>query len=313
VLQSFAFYVVDEIEIAVILACVGDHMRFRGAVVDSTLTSNEKIVASRFGKGNARQSERELHSSRLSDAMIQPCDDPKHRCPKCDGPIPASGDGAERLKNSASWSEDGSVYARLINETLGGFRFTEAEAAEFSPQVIGEIERRLPAFLKSATVAGLLPLILQRGRMYFLSQGVPLSDVEELEGKLAVKILDQLAKGNLPGNASAWSKTIQRTLFMDYLRTKYRQKNRLGQRQDADLLADVHDAGHDDDARMRELIEDLSADSRDIVERLVEGEDWATIAAHYEKTVDELKEAVRSLDWPEGSLRLRRRRRRRVT
>jgi hypothetical protein len=238
-------------------------------------------------------------------------DDKAYRCPNCDEPIAASGEGAEHREASESQNRQASAYARMINDTLGGFRFTEAEAAEFSPQVIGEIERRLPAFLKSATVAGLLPLILQRGRMYFLSQGVPLSDVEELEGKLAVKILDQLAKGNLPGNASAWSKTIQGTIFMDYLRAKYREKNRLGPRQDADFLADVLDARHDDDARLRELIEAFPADSRDIVERLVEGDDWATIAAHYEKTVDELKEAVRSLDWPEGSLLLRRRRRRR--
>ena len=94
----------------------------------------------------------------------------------------------------------------MINETLGGFRFTEAEAEEFSPHVVGEIERRLPAFLTIATIAGLLPLILRRSRAFFLSQGVPLSDVSELESKLAVKVLDQLYKGNLPSNASAWSK-----------------------------------------------------------------------------------------------------------
>jgi DNA-directed RNA polymerase specialized sigma24 family protein len=311
VLLTLAFHVVDEIEIAVILGRVNDHMRFRGAVVNSTLTSSEKIVASRFSKGNARRSERELHSNRSGGAMIQPHDDQAYRRPKCDGPIAASSDAAEHRENSEPRGRDASAYARVINETLGGFRFTEAEAAEFSPQVIGEIERRLPAFLKAATVAGLLPLILRRGRAYFLSKGVPFSDVEELEGKLMFKILDQLSKCNLRGNASAWSKKIQGTIFMDYLRAKYREKRRLGQRQEADTLADVHDAAHDDDARLRELIEEIPADSRDIVERRIGGQEWAVIAAHYQKTVDELKESVRSLEWPEGSGLLRRRRRRR--
>jgi DNA-directed RNA polymerase specialized sigma24 family protein len=162
-----------------------------------------------------------------------------------------------------------------------------------------------------ATVAALLQHILQRGRAFFLWKGVPFSDAEELESKLAVKILDQLSKGNLPGNAIAWSKKIQGTIFMDYLRAKYREKNRLGQRQDADVLANVHDAAHDHDARLRELIEEIPADSRDVVERLIDGQEWAAIAAHHQKTVDELKEAVRSIEWPEGSGLLRRRRRRR--
>jgi DNA-directed RNA polymerase specialized sigma24 family protein len=309
VLQSFAFHVVDEIEIAVILGRVDDQMRFRG-LWNSTLGSNEKIVASLFGKGNARQFERDLHCNRLGGAMIQPYDDQACRCPNCDEPIVASGDGAEGRENSEARSQDASAYARLINETLGGFRFTEAEAEEFSPHVVGEIERRLPAFLTIATIAGLLPLILRRSRAFFLSQGVPLSDVSELESKLAVKVLDQLYKGNLPSNASAWSKTIQRTLFMDYLRTKYREKKRLGQRQDADVLADVHDAIHEDDARLRELIEEIPADSRDIIERRIGGQEWAAIAEQYQKTVAEVKKAVRSLEWPEGSLPLCKRRRR---
>jgi DNA-directed RNA polymerase specialized sigma24 family protein len=247
--------------------------------------------------------------------MFTPSDDQAHRCKRCDSPIAASGGDKELRGSSAAHGQQASAYARQINEALGGFRFTEAEAAEFSP-VNGEIERRPLEFLEAATVADLLQLILRRSRAFFLSKGVPFSDVEELESKLAVKVLVQFSKGNVPANASAWSKKVQATLFADYLRARYRERNRLGERQDAASLADVEDPIEDpiDDEKAKSLwafIEGLPPQERDIVERRQAGEKWADIAAYYQKTVKELKEAVQSLEWPEGSLPLRRRRRRR--
>jgi DNA-directed RNA polymerase specialized sigma24 family protein len=241
--------------------------------------------------------------------MIQPRDDQAYGCKRCDGPI---GDAAERRENSEPRSQDAAAYARLINEMLGGFRFTETEAAEFCPHVVGEIERRPREFLSAATVADLLQLILRRSRAFFLSKGAPFSDVEELESKLAVKVLDQFSKGNIPANASAWGKKLQATLFADYLRARYRERNRLGERQDAASLAEVHDPSNDEKAKsLWTFIEGLPSQERNIVERLQSGEKWADIAAHYQKTVEELKEAVYSLKWPEGRLPLRKRRRRR--
>jgi hypothetical protein len=241
--------------------------------------------------------------------MIQPSDDQKHRRSRCDSPIAAN--CAELRDNSAAQAQEASAYARQINERLGGFRLTEAEAEEFRPQVI-EIERRPLEFLGAATVADLLQLILRRSRAFFLSKGAPFSDVEDLESMLAVKVLDQFSKGNVPANASAWSKKLQVTIFADYLRAKYRAKNRLGERQDAASLAEVQDPSYDEKAKsLWTFIEGLPSEERDIVERLQAGEKWADIAAHYQKTVEELKEAVYSLKWPEGRLPLRKSRRRR--
>lgn len=242
--------------------------------------------------------------------MFTPSDDQKHRRPRCDSPIAANGSGAELRDNSAAQAQEAGAYARQINERLGGFRLTEAEAEEFSPQVIGE--RRPVEFLGAATVADLLQLILRRSRAFFLSKGAPFSDVEDLESMLAVKFLDQFSKGNVSANASAWSKKLQVTIFADYLRAKYRAKNRLGERQDAASLAEVQDPSYDEKAKsLWTFIEGLPSEERDIVERLQAGEKWADIAAHYQKTVEELKEAVYSLKWPEGRLPLRKRRRRR--
>jgi DNA-directed RNA polymerase specialized sigma24 family protein len=249
--------------------------------------------------------------------MIQPSDDQKHRRPRCDGPIAANDGGEELRESSAAKSQEASAYARQINERLGGFRFTEAEAADFRPQVTGEIERRPPEFLEAATVADLLQPILRRSRAFFLSKGVPFWDVEELESKLAVKVLEHLSKGNVPANASAWSKKVQATLFADYLRARYRAKKWFGDRQDADVLADVHDPSNEETRlneekaeSLRVFIEGLPPQERDIVERLQAGDKWADIAKHYEMKVADIKKAVRSLEWPEGSLPLRKRRRR---
>ncbi len=96
---------------------------------------------------------------------------------------------------------------------------------------------------------------------------------------------------------------------MDYWRMKGREKRHLGIRQDADSLADVRDASLDE-ASLKALIEDLPDPSREIVERRLEGAEWAEIAANHQKTVDEVRKAVQSIEWPEGSLPLRKRRRR---
>src|ERR1700728_5105691 len=167
-------------------------------------------------------------------AMIQQCDDQAYRCPRRDGPIAASGDGVGGRENSELTGQDGaprSAYSRLINETL--------------------------------------PHILQQGRAFFLWKGVPFSDAEELESKLAVKMLDQLSRGNVPGTASAWSKKLQATIFADYLRARYRERTRLGERQDAASLADVEEPIDDEKAEsVRVFIEGLPPQERDIVERL---------------------------------------------
>jgi DNA-directed RNA polymerase specialized sigma24 family protein len=193
---------------------------------------------------------------------------------------------------------------------LGYFRFSSEEAAEFSPQVISEIERRLPEWLKSMTLMGILPLIQRRGRKFYLLMGVPFSDADELASKLVENVLHGLSKAFPRGNVGAWIATIQRHVLMDYWRMKGRERRHLGIRQDADSLADVRDVSVDE-AALQRLIEDLPAASREIVERRLEGAEWTEIAVHHQKTVNDLKKSVQSMIWPEGSLPLRKKRRRR--
>jgi DNA-directed RNA polymerase specialized sigma24 family protein len=199
-------------------------------------------------------------------------------------------------------------HSRWIIETLRCFLFAKEEAPEFGEQVIAEIERRLTEVLRNATLAALLPAIRRGAERFYRSQEVSFWDAEDLAGKLVVKVLDGLSKGGPTGNPGAWISRIRFTILMDFWRIKQRERNGLGIRQDAALLAEVHDASLDE-ASLRLLFDELPTDLRRLLS--AESEEGAAIAEHYQQTVDELTQAVQSLEWPEGSSPLKRRRRRR--
>jgi len=164
--------------------------------------------------------------------------------------------------------------------------------------------------VKRATLAGFLPAILRRGLSLYLSKGVPMDDALELKSELAERILAALSKGGPRANAGAWIAAIQNGVLMDYWRRKYRERKHFGTRHDVASLANHHDNSHDE-AWLRLRLQELPDSSREIIERVFAGQDWEAIAADAEKTVDELKESVQSMIWPEGSAPLRKTCRRR--
>lgn len=201
-------------------------------------------------------------------------------------------------------------HLQSVIETLQCFVLSEEEIAEVKQQFDCEMDRHLPAFLKSMTVGALLPLIQSRVRKFYLMNGVPISDAEDRAATVALKVLEGLSKNGSWGNVGAWIARIRFTVLMDYWRAIGRERSRLGNRESTDVLADVPDASSDE-ASLRLLIEQVPDDLREVVEQLLEGRDWQEIAEHHQKTVAEVKKSLQSLQWPEGTAPLRKKRQRR--
>jgi len=99
---------------------------------------------------------------------------------------------------------------------------------------------------------------------------------------------------------------------MDYWRRKSREREYFGAQQEPEWFAEVPEASVDEDAlSLRSFMEELPVEHREVLDRLREGQKWSEIAAYYQKKIAELKKELRSLEWPEGAVPLRKNRRRR--
>ncbi len=264
----------------------------------------------RSGRYGQRPKLTDLVSKDRSKKMVKATNDgPAGCCPIC-GELIVGNTECARCADNEGLRQTPGPHARWINETLACFQFSDEEMAEFGPQVISEIERQLPGSLKAWVLRAILPLLQQRAERFFRFKGVPSEDAYDLSGTFVEKHLQELSKGGPRGNAGTWSVKIRWTTLADYWRRKGRERRWFGEQQEPAELAKVHDPSLDDDA-LKVFIEELPVQQRDVLDRLREGQKWADIAAYYQRKVADLKEDLQSLKWPEGSVPLRKNRRRR--
>jgi DNA-directed RNA polymerase specialized sigma24 family protein len=195
---------------------------------------------------------------------------------------------------------------------LACFQFSDEEVAEFSPQVISEIERQLLGSFKTWTLRALLPLLQQRAERFYRFKGLSPEDAKDLSGGFVEKVLDQLSKNFPHGNVGTWIVMIRWSIFVDYLRRKSREREHFGAQQEPEWFAKVPDPLDDEGAlELRAFMEELPVEQRDVLDRLREGQKWSEIAEYYQTKTAELRKDLQSLKWPEGSVPLRKNRRRR--
>jgi DNA-directed RNA polymerase specialized sigma24 family protein len=246
---------------------------------------------------------------------MKPCDDREERCPACNGLIPADGDCARCAENSELRRELGELstpHSPWIMEILESFYLSDEELAAVTPQIIPELIRRAPQFVKSVIIAVVLPILGERALRHYAAKGVSYSEAEELASTFVLNVLKAIFGQELRGNSGAFATKIRNNILMDHWRTKEREERRFGKRKDVAALADVEDASLDE-ASLRFVIDGLPPQSREIVQRLVEDAKWAELAAHCQQKINEATNPIQSIEWPEGSLPLRKRRRRRST
>jgi hypothetical protein len=230
------------------------------------------------------------------------------RCAVCEDPIGDNGRCArcaERVADPGKWTD---AYFLVIADTLKSLRLSDEELALVEPQIIPEIERRLAQLVKAAIIAAALPQLQQRAQRYYVAKGVPYSEAEEQASAFSLKVLKTLFGEELRGNAGAWAATVKNSVFADYGRAKEREERRFGKRKRPEALVNIASL---DEESLSLYLEDLP--SGEIVRRLIENEKWVELAAHCQQKIDEESNPAQSIEWPEGSLPLRKRRRRRST
>jgi DNA-directed RNA polymerase specialized sigma24 family protein len=240
--------------------------------------------------------------------MITRCDHDGRRCPICNDLIVCDGDCSRCAKISLviKCGECVDSLSQYVTDTLKSFVFSDAEAEEITKQVIADIELRLPGFLKSSALTTLLPTIRERAQRFFVAKGVPLSDAEELAATLVEKVLAAIAKQPPRGNAGAFVATIRSHQLLDYWRKKRVERKYFGNRADETSLSLLHVM---DEPSRPLFLEEFPDSQREIVERLLDGDKWKDIKAHYEPKVEELKKTLLSMEWDGLCAPLRKKRR----
>ncbi len=239
--------------------------------------------------------------------MFIPRDDQGRCCPNCGDLIRANGDGAENSELGRELGQLATPHSPWIMEILESFYLSDEELAAVKRQIIPELIRRAPQFVKAVVTAVAVPVLQERVQRHYKAKGVPSSEAEELVGIFVLKIVKALFGEELRGNAGAWVTRVRNTVLADYGRAKQREERRFGKRKHPEALAAVASL---DEESLSLFLEDLSAPSRELVQRLFENAKWAELAAHCQQKLDEARTPIQSIEWPEGSLPLRKRRRR---
>ena len=153
-----------------------------------------------------------------------------------------------------------------------------------------------------------LPVLEQRAERFYAANRVPPSEVEELGSTFVLKTLRQLFGQELRGKAGAWISTIRNSVLWDHRRAKAREQKRFGNRKGAGAIEGIESL---DDESLTLYVDDLRGPSREIAQRSLHDAEWAAISAHYQRKLDDARQAVESLKWDEASLPLYKNRHRR--
>jgi DNA-directed RNA polymerase specialized sigma24 family protein len=245
--------------------------------------------------------------------MIESTGHHHRRCPVCDEPVRRDCECARCAENSELRRELGELstpHSPWIVEILESFYLSDEELAAVKPQIIPELIRRAPQFVQSVIIAVVLPMLQERARRHYAAKGVPYAEAEELAATFVLNVLKAIFGQELRGNSGAFVAKIRSNVLMDHWRTKERQKRRFGKRKGVTALADFEDTSLDE-ASLKFVIDGLPPQSREIVQRMAEDAKWAELAAHCQQKLNEAKNPIQSIEWPEGSLPLRKKRRRR--
>jgi hypothetical protein len=93
---------------------------------------------------------------------------------------------------------------------------------EVLPDLVREIEGRLPAFVNVLLLVSLLPILRQRIYRFHLDRNIPQPDAENLSQAAVLKILKALFGSWPRGNVGAWVAKIRDNVFRDDQRKRRR-------------------------------------------------------------------------------------------
>jgi DNA-directed RNA polymerase specialized sigma24 family protein len=194
-------------------------------------------------------------------------------------------------------------------EVLNCFRLTAEEREQAFSAIDRELARQWPAFVRTAALAALLPIIRRDAVAYFRRSDATRPDAEDLAGDLVHTILKCLFGGWPRGNVGAWVVTIRAHVGTDLRRVQARKRRHLGTQRDGVHLDNRPDPAEERE-RFHRLLLDVPLAARQVVERLLSGDTWADVAMDQGLSEQEAREMVQGIEWPEGGSSRRRKRRR---
>lgn len=171
---------------------------------------------------------------------------------------------------------------------------------------LDEFVRRVPEWLKIATLIASLPSLRTWAKGHFMTKGFPSSDLEDLSQSFVTKILEAFFKTWPKGNAGAWVTAIRDNVGHD-LGRKERCESRLGRRKSADMLAYLPiEAGKESDQETNEedlwqFVAGLPDPEGQIVLRRLRNQCWSSIAKDLGMTAQQAKAIAQRIVWPGGS------------
>jgi DNA-directed RNA polymerase specialized sigma24 family protein len=118
----------------------------------------------------------------------------------------------------------GVEYLNIVDETLKGAPLTEAEIEIIRSRIPLVIERELPSWVRSATIAAASASIHKDGKQFFRRKRAQPHDAEILANSVLDKI-HRAVFGRPPwGNVWAWVRQIQARVFADYCKAMHRER-----------------------------------------------------------------------------------------